>query len=67
MPETAPANKTSPDTGGAAEATTASGKFASQGDVARDEVVKPVEKGGPAGPEPTRYGDWERKGRCIDF
>jgi hypothetical protein len=25
------------------------------------------EKGGPAGPEPTRYGDWERRGRCIDF
>ncbi|KAM3856212.1 succinate dehydrogenase assembly factor 4, mitochondrial [Vipera latastei] len=25
------------------------------------------EKGGPKGPEPTRYGDWERKGRCIDF
>jgi hypothetical protein len=22
---------------------------------------------GPAGPEPTRFGDWERKGRCIDF
>lgn len=22
---------------------------------------------GPTGPEPTRYGDWERKGRCIDF
>ncbi|XP_028676533.1 succinate dehydrogenase assembly factor 4, mitochondrial isoform X1 [Erpetoichthys calabaricus] len=31
--------------------------------------VNPVtkEKGGPRGPEPTRYGDWERKGRCIDF
>jgi hypothetical protein len=27
----------------------------------------PAEIGGPAGPEPTRYGDWERKGRCIDF
>ncbi|HTC52714.1 MAG TPA: DUF1674 domain-containing protein [Steroidobacteraceae bacterium] len=27
----------------------------------------PREIGGPAGPEPTRYGDWERKGRCIDF
>ncbi len=27
----------------------------------------PEEIGGPAGPEPTRYGDWERKGRCIDF
>lgn len=25
------------------------------------------EIGGPPGPEPTRYGDWERKGRCIDF
>lgn len=25
------------------------------------------ETGGPPGPEPTRYGDWERKGRCIDF
>lgn len=25
------------------------------------------EVGGPRGPEPTRYGDWERKGRCSDF
>uniref|UniRef100_UPI00358F25FF succinate dehydrogenase assembly factor 4, mitochondrial n=1 Tax=Myxine glutinosa TaxID=7769 RepID=UPI00358F25FF len=25
------------------------------------------EQGGPRGPEPTRYGDWERKGRCVDF
>lgn len=25
------------------------------------------EIGGPKGPEPTRYGDWERKGRCVDF
>lgn len=32
----------------------------------RDET-KPKESGGPSGPEPTRYGDWERKGRCIDF
>lgn len=28
---------------------------------------RPVEIGGPRGLEPTRYGDWERKGRCIDF
>lgn len=28
---------------------------------------KLTEIGGPSGPEPTRYGDWERKGRCIDF
>jgi len=25
------------------------------------------ETGGPKGLEPTRYGDWERKGRCVDF
>lgn len=25
------------------------------------------EVGGPTGPEPTRYGDWERKGRVSDF
>jgi hypothetical protein len=25
------------------------------------------EIGGPEGPEPTRYGDWERKGICVDF
>ncbi len=28
---------------------------------------RPREIGGPKGPEPTRYGDWERGGRCIDF
>jgi hypothetical protein len=27
----------------------------------------PREIGGPQGPEPTRYGDWEVKGRCSDF
>jgi hypothetical protein len=25
------------------------------------------EIGGRPGPEPTRYGDWEKAGRCIDF
>lgn len=29
--------------------------------------IRPLEIGGPPGPEPTRYGDWEKKGRCIDF
>ena len=27
----------------------------------------PPEVGGPKGPEPTRYGDWEKAGRCTDF
>ena len=30
--------------------------------------TKPVKEfGGPKGPEPTRYGDWERKGIISDF
>jgi len=29
--------------------------------------VLPKEVGGPTGPEPTRYGDWERNGRVSDF
>ncbi len=34
----------------------------------RDEVDQtPREHGGPKGLEPTRYGDWEKNGRCIDF
>ncbi|MBU6212001.1 MAG: DUF1674 domain-containing protein [Gammaproteobacteria bacterium] len=35
-----------------------------------DAVVRgpaPTEIGGPSGPEPTRFGDWEKNGRCIDF
>ncbi len=40
---------------------------------ARETVAQPAraqppkEIGGPKGPEPTRYGDWEKNGRCIDF
>jgi hypothetical protein len=30
-------------------------------------TVKAEEIGGPAGPEPTRFGDWERKGIAVDF
>lgn len=33
-----------------------------------DSINKEIgEIGGPKGPEPTRYGDWERNGRCSDF
>jgi hypothetical protein len=27
----------------------------------------PGEIHGPKGPEPTRFGDWEKNGRCTDF
>ena len=29
--------------------------------------MRPKEIGGRGGPDPTRYGDWEKAGRCIDF
>ena len=32
-----------------------------------DPPTRPREIGGPKGPEPTRYGDWEVGGRCTDF
>jgi hypothetical protein len=34
---------------------------------AAPDAVAPAEIGGPKGPEPTRYGDWEIGGRCTDF
>ena len=34
---------------------------------APDAAVAPREIGGRDGPEPTRFGDWELRGRCIDF
>jgi hypothetical protein len=41
-----------------------------EGDARREKEGKnplPPETGGPKGPEPTRYGDWERKGILSDF
>jgi len=46
--------------GEARDATTAS-----PGD--RAGTPPPEEFGGRGGPDPTRYGDWEKNGRCIDF
>ncbi|WP_036300089.1 DUF1674 domain-containing protein [Methylomarinum vadi] len=41
-----------------------------QDDKAGKNIVSPAkipEIGGAPGLEPTRYGDWEKNGRCIDF
>jgi hypothetical protein len=36
--------------------------------VAKRKSNKPLKEiGGRDGPDPTRYGDWEKAGRCIDF
>ena len=55
MPEVA---SKAPDTAKKAEESAA---------VKQNEPGPPPEIGGPKGPEPTRYGDWEKAGRCIDF
>lgn len=45
--------------------------FDTNGTPARESVLTektPVKEiGGRKGPEPTRYGDWEQAGRCVDF
>ena len=40
-----------------------------QQEIPKESAAKAVvtEIGGPKGPEPTRYGDWEQGGRCTDF
>jgi hypothetical protein len=32
-----------------------------------EKAEAPKEIGGRKGPDPTRYGDWEKDGRCVDF
>ena len=40
----------------------------SSDNISLDQVIsRSKERGGPKGPEPTRYGDWEIKGRVSDF
>ena len=34
---------------------------------AEEEQILAYEEGGRKGPEPTRFGDWENKGRATDF
>ena len=35
--------------------------------MAEQENDDPKEVGGRDGPDPTRFGDWEKGGRCVDF
>jgi hypothetical protein len=63
MPNCAEKNAVSPD----AVLPAASTNLAPAASANDAPEARPREIGGPAGPEPTRFGDWERKGRCIDF
>jgi hypothetical protein len=54
----------------AARIAEAGARAKAEADARREKESKhqlPPEKGGPKGLEPTRYGDWERKGIAVDF
>ncbi len=51
----------------AAESAEKSIAVASQAEPSAKSAERTKEIGGPKGLEPTRYGDWESKGRCYDF
>lgn len=59
QPETSPPKRLTP------EAERALAEAAARREAA--EAARAAEHGGPRGPEPTRYGDWERKGIAVDF
>jgi hypothetical protein len=68
MPVSAALNPASPGSAGTGQTPEAlPGEAAGQPQSGAAAAVAPAETGGPAGPEPTRYGDWEHAGRCIDF
>ena len=60
-------DKTSGDTGADGKAGDNAADAATDATTRPDGSDMPREINGPKGPEPTRYGDWEQKGRCSDF
>lgn len=62
---TLPGDDQKPDSAGSAHDPRA--RDGAGGTVADECTKRPREIGGRNGPEPTRYGDWEKDGRCIDF
>ncbi len=42
-------------------------KYPNQQQSSKPKNIDTAESGEPRGPDPTRYGDWEKNGRCIDF
>ena len=59
----------SDDSSGTAKNTVAGSaeKQGDDGDARPENGEPPKEIGGRDGPDPTRYGDWEKNGRCVDF
>ena len=60
-------DKTTADTDHSEQAGVTDAGTATDGHKGKTPPDAPRETNGPKGPEPTRYGDWEQKGRCSDF
>ncbi|MCL7027083.1 hypothetical protein MKW94_010243 [Papaver nudicaule] len=58
-------NKKSPEIEKEEEKTSSSESESDEEDYGVNKLTGEI--GGPRGPEPTRYGDWEKGGRCSDF
>lgn len=58
------ADQSAPDLSPAARRALAEAEMRRQ---AAPAAAVPVEHGGRAGPEPVRYGDWEKNGIAVDF
>jgi hypothetical protein len=65
-PAAFPAARTAGAANGASVTAAVAGQDAT-GSNREETAALPAEIGGRGGPEPTRYGDWEKAGRCIDF
>lgn len=63
----APGKTLSPAAREALEEAAARRRAAAAAAAAAETSDAPKELNGPKGPEPTRYGDWERKGVVSDF
>jgi hypothetical protein len=61
-PESGASRPEQPEGGGSS-----SERSAIEQEDAQPDPPLPPEIGGQKGPEPTRYGDWEKAGRCTDF
>jgi hypothetical protein len=56
-----------PFDGETSEGAARTNKNSHEGTQCRNDPEEAREAGGRDGPDPTRFGDWEIKGRCIDF
>ncbi len=66
-PDTAPAAATDKPTEAPQAAAAKAAKKSKAAQTTSPDAAPAPEVGGRDGPDPTRFGDWEKNGRCVDF